>query len=66
MAREPAFADPDEERQYLERVKQELDAARTKEEVVEVWRRHYLKIGHRKLGRLLLGRPVAELLRSRE
>lgn len=65
MAREPVFADPDEERRYLEQVKQELDAARTKE-VVEVWRRHYLKIGHRKLGRLLLGRPVAELLRSRE
>ncbi|MCS7235099.1 MAG: hypothetical protein RMM30_03875 [Armatimonadota bacterium] len=66
MAREPAFADPEEERRYLEQVKQELDAARTKEEVVEVWRRHYLKVGHRKLGRLLLGRSVAELVRSRE
>jgi hypothetical protein len=66
MAREPTFADPEEERRYLEQVKQELDAARTKEEVVEVWRRHYLKVGHRKLGRLLLGRPVAELVRSRE
>lgn len=66
MARERVFADLEEERRYLEQVQRELDAARTKEEVVEVWRRHYLKIGHRKLGRLLLGRPVAELVRSRE
>ncbi|GBD29217.1 hypothetical protein HRbin32_00304 [bacterium HR32] len=64
MPREPVFADPEEERRYLEQVKGELDAARTKEDVVEVWRRHYLKVGHRKLGRLLLGRPVHELLRS--
>jgi len=64
-AREPTFANPDEERAYLEQVKRELDAAQTKEDVVAVWRRHYLKIGHRKLGRLLLGRSVEELLRSR-
>ncbi len=65
MAREPVFADPEEERRYLEQVKRELDTAQTKDEVVEVWRRHYLKVGHRKLGRLLLGRPVEELVRSR-
>ncbi len=63
--REPTFASPDEERAYLEQVKAELDAAQTKEEVIAIWRRHYLKIGHRKLGRLLLGRPVEELVRSR-
>ncbi len=33
MAREPVFASPEEERRYLEQVKGELDAARTKEEV---------------------------------
>ncbi|MDQ7844708.1 MAG: hypothetical protein QN141_09080 [Armatimonadota bacterium] len=63
--REPAFASPDEERDYLTRVKGELDAARTKEDVVRVWRAHYLRIGHRKLGRLLLGRSVDEVMRGR-
>ncbi len=65
-AREPAFASADEERAYLERVKAELDACRTKEDVVRVWRAHYLRIGHRRLGRLLLGRSVDELVRGTE
>jgi len=63
--REPAFASPAEEREYLGKVKDELDAARTKEDVVQVWRSHYLKIGHRKLGRLLLGRAVDDVMRGR-
>ncbi len=64
--REPTFASPQEEREYLTKVKTELDAGQTKEDVVRVWRAHYLKIGHRKLGRLLLGRGVDELMKSRE
>lgn len=63
--REPAFASPEEEREYLAKVKGELEACRTKDDVVQVWRAHYLKIGHRKLGRMLLGRGVDELLRGR-
>lgn len=59
------FNSPEEERAYLEQAKKELDACRTKEEVIAVWRRHYLTLGHRKLGRLLLGRSVEELMRSR-
>jgi hypothetical protein len=65
LARLPEFATPEEERAYLEGVKAQLDQARTKEEVVAVWRQHYLRIGHRKLGRLLLGRPLDEILRPR-
>ncbi|OLD49048.1 MAG: hypothetical protein E6G99_12200 [Bacillati bacterium ANGP1] len=64
--REPAFASPQEEREYLMKVKAELDACQTKADVVRVWKAHYLKIGHRKLGRLLVGREVDELIRSRE
>jgi hypothetical protein len=64
--REPTFASPQEEREYLTKVKAELDASQTKEDVVRVWRAHYLKIGHRKLGRLLLGRKVDELVKSPE
>lgn len=63
--REPVFASPEEEREYLTRVKAELDACRTKEDVVRVWRAHYLKIGHRKLGRLLIGRGLDEIIKSR-
>jgi len=59
------FNSPEEERAYLEQVKKELDACRTKEEVIAVWRKHYLTLGHRKLGRLLLGRSVEELIRTR-
>lgn len=64
--REPAFASPEEEREYLTKVKAELDAAHTKDDVLRVWKAHYLKIGHRKLGRLLLGRGVDDLTRHRE
>ncbi len=63
--REPAFASPEEERTYLMKVKDELDACRTKDDVVAVWRAHYLKIGHRKLGRLLLGRGIDDIMRRR-
>ncbi len=61
--REPTFATPQEEREYLMRVKTELDTAQTKDDIVRVWRAHYLKIGHRKLGRLLIGRPLDEIVK---
>ncbi len=62
--RQPMFATPQEERDYLLRVKSELEAAQTKDDIVRVWRTHYLKIGHRKLGRLLIGRPLEEIVKS--
>ena len=65
MARQPEFASPAEERAYLERVQAQLAQAQTKQDVVAVWREHYLKIGHRKLGRLLIGRTIDEILKSR-
>ncbi len=65
MARQPEFATPEEERVYLERVKAQLDQAQTKDEVIAAWREHYLRIGHRKLGRLLIGRSIDEILKSR-
>jgi len=63
--RQPTFATPQDERDYLARVKSEIDAAQTKDDIVKVWRAHYLKIGHRKLGRLLIGRPLEEIVKSR-
>jgi hypothetical protein len=56
------FDNPQEEKEYLEQVKRELDAATTKQDVAEVWKRHYLKVGHRKLGRLLLGRDMESVM----
>lgn len=60
-----AFKSDDEELAYLTMVKEELDACQTKEDVVELWKRHYLKVGHRRLGRLLLGRTVQQAMRRR-
>jgi hypothetical protein len=62
----PVFASPDEEREYVTKAKAELDRCETKAEVIEVWKRHYLTLGHKKLGRLLLDRPVGEILKARE
>ena len=59
------FNSPEEERAYLTNVKTELDGAQTKAEVVDVWKRHYLTIGHRKLGRLLIGRSLDEVLKAK-
>ncbi len=60
------FGSPGEERDYLVNAKAELDRCQTKAEVIEVWKRHYLTIGHRKLGRLLLGRPIEEIVKAKE
>ncbi len=43
-----------------------LRDAKTADDVREVWRNHFGALGHRTLGRLLLGRPAAELLARRE
>lgn len=59
------FGSPAEEREYLAGVRAELDRCETKAQVVEVWKRHYLRIGHRKLGRLLLGRSIEEIVKER-
>jgi hypothetical protein len=65
MSTRNVFDSPEEERAYLEAVRGELERCETKAEVVEIWKRHYLKIGHRKLARLLLGRPVDEILKGK-
>jgi hypothetical protein len=57
------FKTRDEELAYLKQVKAELDAATTKQEVAALWNRHYLTIGHRKLGRLLLGQSPEQAMR---
>ena len=55
----------DEYESSLKQAEQELAQAQTAEDVRRVWRRHIGVLGHRALGRLLLGRPASELLTRR-
>jgi hypothetical protein len=64
-AERTTFSSPAEEREYLAGVKAELEQTQTRDDLIAVWRRHYLKIGHRKLGRLLIGRPLEEIVRDK-
>ena len=53
----------------LKKAEQELDGAKSADEIRQVWRKYYLQVGHRSLGRLLLGRSAEEIVarrRSRE
>jgi hypothetical protein len=44
----------------------EFEQAQTADDIRKTWKKHYLTLGHRSLGRLLLGRPVAELVARKE
>lgn len=44
----------------------ELPALQTVAELRVWWQKYYLTLGHRRLGRLLIGRPVESLLGGRE
>jgi hypothetical protein len=57
---------PDDEEQVeaLKAAEKELKAAQTADDVRTAWRKHYLTVGHRKLGRLLLGRTTEQILSS--
>jgi hypothetical protein len=43
-----------------------LRAAQTADDVRNVWKKHMGVLGHRTLGRLLLGRSAAELIAKRD
>jgi hypothetical protein len=49
----------------IKAAERELREAQTADDVRNVWRRHTGKLGHRTLGRLLLGRSAEELLDRR-
>jgi hypothetical protein len=57
-------ADADYEAAVLE-AERELNQAQTAEDVRRVWSKHFGELGHRTLGRLLIGRPAKELLDRR-
>jgi len=60
---------PEEAEALLRDAEKDLDAAKTADEIRQAWRKYYLKVGHRNLGRLLMGRSADEIIarrRSRE
>jgi hypothetical protein len=49
----------------LKQAEKELDGAKTADEIRQIWRKYYLQVGHRSLGRLLLGRSAEEIVARR-
>ena len=49
----------------LRQAEQELDGAKTADQIRQIWRKYYLQVGHRNLGRLLIGRSVDEIIARR-
>jgi hypothetical protein len=49
----------------LKQAEQELDGAKTADQIRQIWRKYYLQVGHRNLGRLLIGRSVDEIIARR-
>ncbi|MCJ7810602.1 MAG: hypothetical protein MUP62_00115 [Dehalococcoidia bacterium] len=50
----------------LRQAEQELDGAKTADQIRQIWRKYYLQVGHRSLGRLLLGRAAEEIVARRK
>lgn len=50
----------------LKQAAAELEKLQTVAELRVWWQRYYLQLGHRRLGRLLIGRPVESMLGGRE
>lgn len=53
---------PEEQLVTLREAAKALASAKTKADVVKVWRDAYLIVGHRKLGRLLLGKSPEDAM----
>ena len=58
--------DIEEQVEALHGAEKELKAAASADDVRAVWRKYYLTVGHRKLGRLLIGRTADQILAGRE
>jgi hypothetical protein len=49
----------------LRDAERELAAAATADDVRSIWRKHFTVLGHRALGRLLVGRKSSDILAKR-
>ena len=58
--------DTEEQAEALHAAEKELKAAQSADDVRTIWRKYYLAVGHRKLGRLLIGRTAEQILAGRQ
>jgi hypothetical protein len=56
---------PDEYESALREAERDLKEAGTADDVRRIWRKHFGTVGHRALGRLLVGRSADEQLARR-
>ena len=58
--------DVEEQVEALHAAEKEFKAAQSADDVRTIWRKYYLAVGHRKLGRLLIGRTAEQILAGRQ
>ena len=56
---------PSEYEEALKAAEKEFGKAETADDVRKIWKKYYLTVGHRALGRILMGRPALELIARR-
>lgn len=56
---------PEETEALLRKAEEELDATKSADDIRRVWRKYFLQVGHRNLGRLLMGRSAEEIIARR-
>ena len=57
---------PPEYEEALKAAEKEFGKAETADDVRKIWKKYYLTVGHRSLGRILMGRPALELIARRQ
>jgi hypothetical protein len=50
----------------LKAAEKEFEKAETADDVRRIWKKYYLTVGHRSLGRILTGRPALDLIARRQ
>jgi hypothetical protein len=56
---------PPDYEEALRAAEKEFEKAETADDVRKIWKKYYLTVGHRSLGRILMGRPALELIARR-
>ena len=57
---------PSEYEEALKAAEKEFGKAETADDVRRIWKKYYLTVGHRSLGRILMGRPALDLIARRQ